>query len=134
MTTEKNMFAVTSTWGTSKSFRLIPLTNDTPYLEGIYDPISKALILLTRLQKEGFHMVNKLDDNGEPTMNPKAPKGQDPYKKERKALSTSHEVYITEKSEIISFVEMFTLNSEYDFKKYMVDPSIITSDKKIIMP
>jgi hypothetical protein len=135
MTVQKNMFAVTSQWGTSKTFRLIPLTHDTPYLEAIYDPMSRALILLTRQQKEGFHMVTKLDDNGDPVRNPKAsPTAQDPYKKERKALSTSHEAYITEKQEIISFVEMFMYNADYDFKKFMVDPSIITTDKKIITP
>lgn len=125
MIPEKSMMAVTSQWGEGKTFRMIPLTEDCPFLEVIYDPMSKALVLLTRLQKEGFHMVSKIDDNGEPIRSPKAAAGNpDPYKKERKALHTSHEAYITEKEEIISFVKLFLYNDSYDFQKFMVSSTI----------
>src|SRR5688572_7482398 len=103
----KNMLLITSWWGENKSFKLIPVKADCPYVEVIYDPSSKLLIVIGKEVKSNFHMLAKLDDNGEPMLSKVKRKNGKPYKEERKTIETFTEHYISEKNEIDSFINMF---------------------------
>jgi len=110
----------TSTWKGGKTFKMIPTTADCPYVECIYDVGFKILAIVGKSSKETFHMVEKLDDNGDPVTKKTATKGQDPFKRERRALETYQEYYIEEKEEIISFVKSFAENAgTFDFMKFI---------------
>ena len=69
-----NMMLFTSTWKNSKTFKMVPATGDCPYVECIFDPQLKVLAVIGRNKKDQFHMVTKLDPNGdpEPRKNPRS--------------------------------------------------------------
>lgn len=138
MTVEKSMLLITSHREGVPTFRMMPLTNECPYSEVIYIPQAKALVIFHKHTVEGLHMVPALDGNGDPVRNPKAGPKDNPYKQERKLLTTPHESYIQHVPEIGDFVAMFAYNSEFDYKKFMADPvkPLIETPEtpKIILP
>ena len=62
----KTMMLVTSSWGPRKTFKLMPITPDAIYNEGIFDPDSKVLALIGKEKKQSLHMLAKLNDLGDP--------------------------------------------------------------------
>jgi len=125
---QKSMLLISSRRDNAPTFRLIPVINDTPFLEGIYIPQASAMVLFYKHQVDGFHMLPTLDSNGDPVRSVKGSKnaGGESYKQERKMLKTAHEVYLSDKKEIEDFVNMFAVNAaDFDYKKFMVAPSII---------
>ncbi len=120
---QKSMMLITSTWGTSKTFRLFPLTNECPFAEGIYDPEQQALAMISsKDKKESFHMLTKLDEQGDPQKLKKPRANGRNYPEERKAMETMYEHYITETKEIEDIISWFAINADtYDYKKYFID-------------
>jgi hypothetical protein len=133
MTIEKSMLLISSFRDGAPTFRMIPLTKDCPYGEVIYVPQAKAIVIFHKHTVEGLHMVPKLDDNGDSVRAVKPRADGNPYRQERKTLTTPHESYLTFKPEIEQFVEMFAYNSEFDYKKFMVEPKAEPASQ-IIMP
>ena len=115
-----NMMLTTSNWGPYKTFKLMPLTEDCPYVEAIFDPSSKILAIISKHSKQSYHFVPKIDDNGDPVklrIN-KRENGKD-IKEQRVLLPTHAEYYIQYKSEIESIIHMYAINADtYDYKKY----------------
>lgn len=132
MTIEKSMLLISSFRDGAPTFRMMPITKDCPYGEIIYVPQARALVVFHKHVVEGLHMVPQLDGNGEPVRNPRATAKENPYKQERKVLTTPHESYVTDKSEIEMLVDMFAFNSEFDYKKFMVEPKAV--QESIIAP
>jgi hypothetical protein len=130
-----NMLLVSSYWGENKTFKLIPVNNDCPYVEGMYDPTTNILVMIGKTKKNSLHMVAKLDDNGDPVeMKMKPRKNGKNFKEERKAIDTFQEYYILEKDEQEGFLSMFAVNKDtFDYKKYMVEKSdiVLPEEKKI---
>ena len=62
----QNMMLVNSAFRNVKSFTLIPVSLDSPYTEAMFDPASGILAVISKVMKKSYHMVPKLDDNGEP--------------------------------------------------------------------
>jgi hypothetical protein len=122
-----NMLLVSSYWGENKSFKIIPLSNDCPYTEGMYDPTTNILVVIGKDKKNSLHMVVKLDDNGDPMeMKGKPRKNGKNYKEERKTVETYQEYYILEKDEQENFIRMFCINHDaFDYKKFMVEKTDI---------
>lgn len=116
----KSMLLVSSDWSSIKSFRLMPIANDCPFVEGIFDPTSKTLVMMSKDEKEMFHMMPKLDDNGDPVKaKMRRPNGRD-YREERKTLRTFQEHYITEKKEIEDLISTIAVNAEsFNYKQYL---------------
>ena len=48
----KTMMLVTSTWDREKTFKLIPVSPDSPYNEGIFDPENKVLAVISKEKKQ----------------------------------------------------------------------------------
>ncbi len=114
----------------------MPIAQECPYTEGLFDPGNKVLVMMSKDKKEIFHMVPKLDDNGDPIkVKTPRPAGRPPYKEERKIMQTYQEHYITEKDEVQAMIELIATNSDsYDYKQYL-NPAIIQVPKaSIIMP
>ena len=136
------MMVTTSNSGPNKTFKLIPISIDCPYVEAIFDPGSKILAIISRIAKETYHMVDKLDDNGDPVkmkINRRAD-GSD-TKKERRLLKTYAEYYITDKVEIENIINGFCVNADsFDYDQYLnaeatpqPDPKALPADKAINM-
>jgi len=109
----QNMIIVLSNWGPYKTFKLMAVTKDCPYLEAIYDPRSKILAVISKFVKNSYHMVPKLDDNGDQQSLKigKRPNGKD-FKEQRVMMETHAEYYINDIAEIKDFVKIFGLNAK----------------------
>lgn len=115
-----NMMLVTSSWKDGKTFKMIPISADCPFVECIFDPQIKVLAVISRNKKEQFHMVTRLDANGDPEKRKNPGRNGNPYKEERRALETYQEYYIEVMSEIELFIKSFGANStSYDYGQYL---------------
>lgn len=111
------MKIIKSSWNNKDSFKLIPITEDCPYVEAIFDRDAKVLAVLSKIKKNTYQLVPKLDDAGEisyhkPTGKPKA---------ERRLVETFHEYYITDSEDIKSFIKRFTTTEELEHFYAMID-------------
>ena len=112
---------VTGSWGNNKTFKMIPVTNECPYNEAIFDRDGKVLALIGKEKKQSFHMLPKLTDMGDvQTLKiGRRANGKD-YAEERKALETYYEYYIENPEEIEQVVKSLAVNADtFDFKQYM---------------
>lgn len=118
---EKSMMLITSNWGPYKSFKAIPLNADCPFMEAIFDPSSKILAVISKHSKQSYHMLPKLDDNGDPMKLKlgKRENGKD-FREERRLIETYAEYYVSERSEIETFLNGFCLNADsYNYAEYL---------------
>jgi hypothetical protein len=109
---QKTMMLITSTWGENKTFRLIPIENNCPFVEAIYDPEGGVLVLISNVKKQSLHMLAKLDEQGDPVKLKKPRANFKPYPEERKTIETFQEYYVAEKSEIKEIINMFAINAD----------------------
>lgn len=115
-----NMMLIHSEWEGQKSFRIIPTDQSCPYTEGIFDPQTQILVLFLKGTKEAFHMVPKIDDNGDPIMVKRERPNGKSYKEERRVLQTYHEYYLSNVNDIESFIKIFAINCErFDYSQYL---------------
>ena len=121
MSAEKSMMLIASEWMGAKSFRLIPVTKECPYLEMIFEATHKVLIVVSPSFKECFHMVAKLNEQGDrlKLKQPRDPQSA-PWPEERKMIDTYHEYTLAETKDIEKIINMFAINAdEFDWKGYM---------------
>ena len=131
----KNMMLISSAFRGVKSFSIIPVTQDCPYVEAMFDPTSGILAVISKIKKQAMHMVPKLDENGQP-VRLKAPNMETgkTVKEQRVQIETFSEIYITEKDEIAQFVYMFAVNADqFDIAPFFVDVKE-TKTSSIILP
>jgi len=108
------MMLVESTWQETKTFKMIPVSSDCPYVECIFDPTSKVFVIISKVTKTSLHMLPKLDDYG------KAVSGNRGAKQERRALDTFQEYYIEEKDSIVDVINLFAVNAKkFDITKFI---------------
>jgi hypothetical protein len=115
-----NMLIVKSSWNDGETFRLLPLTNDCPYVECIWDPSTKVFVIISRVTKTTLHMLPKLDDNGDPApLKAKRANGR-LVKEERKTIETFQEFYVEDLDAVSTMVDLFAVNADkFDYKQYM---------------
>ena len=131
----QNMMLVNSAFRNAKSFTMIPVSNDSPYVEAMFDPSSGILAVISKVMKQSYHMVPKLDDTGQPerlkTPNPQTGKT---HKEERRLVDTFSEFYLNDKQDIETFIHMFAVNADtFNYNEFFVDVKE-TKTSKIIMP
>ena len=131
----QNMMLVNSSFRNAKSFTLIPVSTDSPYVEAMFDPTSGILAVISKVMKQSYHMVPKLDDEGQP-MRLKKPNQQTgkTVKEERRLVDTFSEFYLSDKKDIETFIHMFAVNADsFDYNEFFVDVKE-TKTSKIILP
>ena len=131
----QNMMLVNSTFRNAKSFTLIQVSNDSPYVEAMFDPASGILAVISKVMKQSYHMVPKLDDNGEPmrlkTHNPQTGKT---VKEERRLVDTFSEFYLSDRADIDTFIHTFAINADhFKIEDFFVDLQK-TEPSKVILP
>ena len=101
----------------AKAFKMIPITNDCPYVECMYSAKDNVMAVITKTMKQSYHMVARLDDNGDPIKaKNKRPNGKE-YKEERRLVDTFSEFYLLTPEEINGFIESFAVNAKtFDYK------------------
>ncbi|HPQ79978.1 MAG TPA: hypothetical protein PLG47_05960 [Candidatus Dojkabacteria bacterium] len=132
---KNSMMLTTTNWGKDKSFNLIPVVTDCPYVEALYNPAASTLAIIGKTKKETFHMIPRLDANGHPEQLKVVNNSQEPYKKQRVQQESYTEYYITDKKEIEDFIKLFAINSDsYNYKQYLdskVSEGLITQPELI---
>ena len=119
----QNMMLVTSSFRNAKSFTMIPVSIDSPYVEAMYDPASGILAVISKVLKQSYHMVAKLDDDGQPiklkTPNPQTGKM---VKEERRLVDTFSEFYLSDALDIEQLIHLFAINAAtFDYKAFFVE-------------
>lgn len=120
MSIGKNMMLVNSSFRGAKSFNLIPVSKDAPYIEAMFDPSSGILACIGVNSKQSFHMVPRLDDKGQPIRLkvPNKTTGKT-VKEQRVSQQTYSEYYIAEKNDIDNFINIFAINADtFDYKQF----------------
>lgn len=136
----KSMMLVTVPYTpTEKSFRMIPVSNDCPYIDVVYWKDKKVLEINTSFKKNEYAMYPKVDDNGDVERR-KVP-GKDEngqpliYKNERRMTEVLQKYYIIEQQEIIAFVEAFAINAKTVNYMELLAGAVVEAPKaSIIMP
>jgi hypothetical protein len=132
----QNMMLVNSAFRNAKSFTLIPVSNDSPYVEAMFDPSSGVLAVISKVMKQSYHMVPKLDDTGQPERL-KAPNQQTgkTHKEERRLVDTFSEFYLQDKNDIELFINMFAVNAEqFDYISFLNVDIKETKKSNLILP
>jgi len=116
------MILVQSSWQESQTFRLVPITNECPYVECILDPATKVFVVISKITKTSLHMIPRLDDNGDAM----SVKGQRPngrtVKEERKTVDTFQEYYVEDKTAMEEIIKLVAINAKtFDYKKFLVE-------------
>ena len=132
----QNMMLVNSAFRNAKSFTLIPVSNDSPYVEAMFDPSSGVLAVISKVMKQSYHMVPKLDDEGQPMRlkNPNQQTGKT-VKEERRLVDTFSEFYLQDKNDIELFINMFAINAEqFDYNSFLDVDIKETKKSNLILP
>jgi hypothetical protein len=118
-----------------RSFKMIPANNDCPYVECIYSMKDGFLAVITKNMKQSYHMVPKLDDNGDPVpMKGKVRSNNKDYKEERRLVDTFSEFYIMTKEEIEGFIKLYAINAEgFDYDMF-INPPVPEENEKLFVP
>jgi hypothetical protein len=115
-----NMLLIKSSWNDGQTFRAIPLTSDCPYVEFIYDPKPKVLVLISKTTKTALHMLPKLDDNGDPAPLKSVRANGRTVKEERKSIETFQEFYIDDAKAIEDIIDVFAVNKDsFDYQSML---------------
>jgi len=130
----QNMLLITSYWGDKDTFKLMPISNDCPYSEVIYDGSTTMLVVISKDSKEQFQTVPRLDEDGSMQKAKKPKQNGKPYKEQRLTMSILTEHYIVEKEEQEAFIKSFAVNAEeYNYDKYLrnmdKEPTIAAVEK-----
>jgi len=130
------MLLVHGTWGTSKTFKMIPASMDCPYAEVLFDPESKLLAVISRFGKEVLHMVPRIDENGDPVYMKVGKRGNGKeVKEQRVTINSFFEYYIMDKKDVEDFVKMYAINADtFNYDTYMQGTGLLGGSPEIIMP
>tara|TARA_Y100000593_G_C4298310_1_gene331905 strand:+ start:1748 stop:2209 length:462 start_codon:yes stop_codon:yes gene_type:complete len=133
----KTMMLVKSAFGQMKSFKLIPISNDCPFVECLFSPREKMMVVIGKYMKQSYHMIPKLDDNGDQILVKGKPRENGKkVKEERRLVDTCSEHYILTEAEIRNIILMFAVNPDaFDLDEFFLSDSDVvggTAEKPII--
>ena len=128
----KSMLLITTVWQMKRTFKMIPISKDCPYIEVIFDPESKMLAVVLDKIKDSYHMLPKLDENGDNTPVKGRPRpGGQKIKEERRLVATYGEVYIADPKDQEQIIELFAINSDiFDYKTMLYNTPAPEGDCK----
>lgn len=116
-----SMILVQASWEGTQTFRMIPITQDCPYVECIMDPSTKVFVIISKIKKTTMHMLPKLDDNGDPAALKTARLNGRKVKEERRTIETFQEYYVEDATAIEELINLFASNATtFDYKSFMV--------------
>ena len=111
-----NMLLVKSSWNDGETFRMLPVTEDCPYVECIFDPGTKVFVIISKTTKQSLHMLPKLDDYGQVITGTKG------TKQDRHKIEVFQEFYIENAEAITEIVEHFAINAKkFNYKSFMAE-------------
>lgn len=104
----KHYYAYKSLVREKPSYCLLPLSEDAVYVDGMYYPDQKFLLLLSKVTKERYQMIPKIDDYGLP----QSDKMSRRQKQDRIKMQMNYEHYISTIEDIKWFAQEFVENAD----------------------
>jgi hypothetical protein len=111
MKAQTNMLVYSTDWYGKRTFRMLPISEDCPFNEVIFDPNTKVLAVISKQFKEKPHMFPKLNNAGQPMNGTGA---HSSVLEERLVMDTYYEYYIDNIRDIKNFVERFAINDNHE--------------------
>lgn len=112
----ESMMLVQATWQDKQTFRMIPINENCPYVECIFDPGTKVFVIISKIKRVSLQMLPKLDDYGQPITGTKG------MKQERHKVEVFQEFYIEDSSATEELIKTFAVNAKkFDYKKFMTE-------------
>ena len=125
-----SMTLIQSTLNGKPTFRLIPVDKDCPYNEMIFEPTDKLLAVVSKEKKNGFKMIAKLNELGDPqglkTQSQRGV-GKPPYAEQRVSTETYYEYHITSENDIRQMVNKFAENAaDFNLDPFFAKEATVT--------
>lgn len=141
----QNMWLHKGVWEGVDTFRMMPVTDDCPFSEVIYDIKLTMMLVLSKTSRENFQHVPLLDDQGQMIKIPKrtqkkasdASEADSFYATERVLMNYQIEHKIMEHDEQIAFIKQFAVNHDaFDYEKYLrnIDQEAVGPIMKVETP
>lgn len=116
------MMLYKSGWGTDTqffpTFKMLPITNECPFNEVLFDPQSKVLAVVSKDKKQAYRLIPKLNDKGRPMT--AIERGVPVEIQERKLMENFYEYYLEDVDDIKAFVNRFAVNAnDFDWNSYL---------------
>ena len=117
--TSKSMMLINSIWNEKETFKLIPISDNCPSTECIYDPDSSVFVIISKIKKTTLHMLPQLDDYGQRITGTKG------AKQSRHKMEVFQEYYIDNTDDIKNVIQIFANNSDsFDYDKHMTKKKV----------
>jgi hypothetical protein len=114
----QSMLLTSTQWNEQDTFKMIPINQDAPYVEVIYDKQSTVMVVISKQVKTALHMLPKLDENGYPTQI-KSGVHAGKQKQERKQIEVFYEYYIENQTDMENIIKHLAVNQEFNWKQYL---------------
>jgi len=102
------------------NFSGVPMSTDSPFVEIIWDPVRYTLAIISKIKKESFHFLPKLNGSGIPLPNNnKQSAAQVPYQQERVLIETFHEYFIEDLDDVKKFLTVYAYNQDFDWDAFV---------------
>lgn len=112
----KSMMLVKSIWNEKPTFKMMPISDECPYVECIYDPDSSVFVVISKTKKTTLHMLPDLDSYGVRVTGTKG------AKQSRHKMEVFQEYYIDDVSDMENVIDIFAKNSDsFDYGKYITE-------------
>ena len=116
---KNTMMIVQATWNETQTFRLIPIADECPYVECIFDPATKVFVIISKIRKQSLHMLPKLNELGDPVPCKQRMNGRT-FKEERNKIEVFQEFYVEDNIAIEDLIQHFAVNAKsFDYKAFM---------------
>jgi len=116
-------------WYGSRTFRMLPITQDCPFNEALYDTTTKVLAIISKEHKEKPQMLPKLNYTGMTTAvyggtNPEHGSisvGGSYSPEERVIMDTYFEYFIDDLKDIKAFINLFAINTSHPILNILIE-------------
>jgi hypothetical protein len=108
----QNMLLFTTFFGEQTTFKMMPVTQDCPFLEVIYDRATMLLVVINKTTKHNYQMMPSLNDKGDMIRVSSPRENGKTYKEVRELIPICQEYYIIDQEEQKAFVKLFAQNAE----------------------
>lgn len=115
-----NMLLISGMWQGVPTFKMIPVTEDCPYIEVVFMPRDRVLAVVSKVKEDRYQMIHRLDNKGNtiPINGKKDEKGEQLFEMQRVVVNTYHDYYVVNPIEMEKFVERFAVNGDsYPYKQ-----------------
>lgn len=120
----KSMMLIKSIWNEKPTFKMMPISDECPYVECIYDPDSSVFVVISKTPKTTLHMLPQLDDYGH------AVTGNKGAKQSRHKMEVFQEYYVDDAADIASIIQIFGRNSDsFDYKQFITEKELVSDVK-----